>query len=165
VSEVWVTNASPVIALAKAGFLELLTQLPTELLLPEAVALEILAGPATDPARQAIEGGWGRRIAPAAVSTELTEWGLDAGETAAVAVALEQTPCTVILDDRAARTCARACGVPHVGTLGVVVRAKKRGFIADAAQVMLALRKAGLHLDDETIRLALAQLSEKWLTK
>jgi hypothetical protein len=52
VSDVWVTNASPVITLAKAGYLELLTRLPSELLLPEPVALEILAGPAADPARQ-----------------------------------------------------------------------------------------------------------------
>src|SRR5437660_8598858 len=39
VSDIWVTNSSPVITLAKAGYLELLTQLPGEFLLPEAVAL------------------------------------------------------------------------------------------------------------------------------
>jgi predicted nucleic acid-binding protein len=73
VNEVWVTNASPVITLAKAGFLELLTQLSAELLLPEPVAQEILAGPPTDPARQALEDGWGRRVAASGVPTELTE--------------------------------------------------------------------------------------------
>jgi predicted nucleic acid-binding protein len=162
VTEVWVTNASPVITLAKAGFLELLTQLPAELLLPEPVAQEILAGPPADPARRALEAGWGRRVTASVVPTELTEWGLDVGETAAVAVALERAPCTVVLDDRAARTCARACGIPHIGTLGVVARAKKRGLIAEAAAVMRALRKAGLHLDDQILVQALAQLGEKW---
>jgi len=162
VSDVWVTNASPVITLAKAGYLELLTQLPTDLLLPEQVALEILAGPVEDPARQAVEGGWGRRIAPAMVPADLVEWGLDAGETAALALALERRPCTVLLDDRAARTCARTCGLPLIGTLGVVLRARKRGMVADAAEVVRALRKAGLHLDDRTIRLALGQVGEKW---
>ncbi len=43
-NEVWVTNASPVITLAKAGFLELLTQLPAELLLPEPVLGRSLLG-------------------------------------------------------------------------------------------------------------------------
>jgi predicted nucleic acid-binding protein len=79
-----------------------------------------------------------------------------------MAVALERAPCTVVLDDRAARTCARACGTSHIGTLGVVARAKKRGLIAEAAVVMRALRKAGLHLDDQILVQALAQLGEKW---
>lgn len=47
-SEVWVTNASPVIVLAKAGYLKLLKDLPSELLLPEPVAAEIVAGPKPD---------------------------------------------------------------------------------------------------------------------
>lgn len=72
-AEVWVPNASPVIVLAKAGHLELLQQLSGELLLPEAVTAEILAGPQSDPARQALEMGWtsyapwipGRRRSPA----------------------------------------------------------------------------------------------------
>jgi hypothetical protein len=65
VSDVWVVNASPVIVLAKAGFLRLLEELPTELLLPDAVAAEILVGPVDDPARKAVENGWGARVSPA----------------------------------------------------------------------------------------------------
>jgi predicted nucleic acid-binding protein len=162
VSEVWVTNASPIITLAKAGFLELLTQLSGELLLPIPVAQEILAGPPTDPARRSLEDGWGRRVRASAIPSELTEWGLDIGETAALAVALERMPCTVVLDDRAARTCARAFGIPHVGTLGVVVLAKKRGLIPNAAAIMRELNKAGLHLDDQILVQVLAQLGETW---
>jgi hypothetical protein len=55
----WVVKASPVITLAKAGHLVLLTVLATDVLLPEAVVAEVLDGPVTDPARQAVEGGWG----------------------------------------------------------------------------------------------------------
>ncbi len=53
-SEVWVLNASPIITLAKIAQLPLLDRLASELLVPEAVASETLAGPATDPARLAI---------------------------------------------------------------------------------------------------------------
>lgn len=63
-SDVWVANASPVILLAKTGYLDLLAQLSSELVLPESVVEEIVAGSATDPARQAVEGGWGVRAAP-----------------------------------------------------------------------------------------------------
>ncbi|HEY5864171.1 MAG TPA: hypothetical protein VI542_01250 [Candidatus Tectomicrobia bacterium] len=46
-------HASPVITLAKAGHLDLITALATDILLPEAAVAEVLDGPATDPARQA----------------------------------------------------------------------------------------------------------------
>ena len=55
--EVFVVNASPVITLAKAGHLTLLTDLPETILLPAAVVGEVLAGPESDPARRALEGG------------------------------------------------------------------------------------------------------------
>ncbi len=48
-NEIWVVNASPVITLAKAGYLDLLTVLASEVLLTDAVVSEILAGSATDP--------------------------------------------------------------------------------------------------------------------
>jgi hypothetical protein len=62
VGEVFVVNASPVITLAKAGHLALLTDLAETILLPAAVVGEVLAGPESDPARRALEGGWGRRV-------------------------------------------------------------------------------------------------------
>jgi predicted nucleic acid-binding protein len=162
VAEVWVANASPVIVLAKAGHLDLLKDLPDELLLPEAVVAEILAGPASDPARRALEGGWGLRVAPERIPSELLEWGLGPGETAVLALARARAPCEAILDDAAARACAKAFGVPLIGTLGVVLRAKKRGQVAQAADVLKAVRAAGLHLDDRIIRLALGRVGEAW---
>lgn len=43
-TEVWVINASPLIALAKIGHVDLLMAPERELLLPVAVAREVLAG-------------------------------------------------------------------------------------------------------------------------
>jgi predicted nucleic acid-binding protein len=162
VSDVWVVNASPVIVLAKAGYLRLLERLPSELLLPEPVAAEIRAGPKADPARQAVESGWAKRVPTEAVPAELLEWGLGPGETAVLAVARQMQPCTAILDDAVARNCAKAFHVPLIGTLGVALRAKKRGLVEQAGEVLHALRRAGLHLDDTTIRLALGRIGETW---
>lgn len=53
-SDVWVVNASPVIALAKADALGLLERSCRELLVPEAVVAEILAGPPSDPRWKAL---------------------------------------------------------------------------------------------------------------
>ncbi len=161
-SEIWVVNASPVIVLAKTGHLQLLERLPSELLLPVPVAVEIQSGPTSDPARQAVEDGWGVRVTPSHTPSELLEWGLGAGETAVLAVALERAPCTAVLDDGSARACAKAFGVPIIGTLGVVLRAQRRGVIASSADVLEALRAAGLYLDDGTIRSALRRIGEEW---
>jgi predicted nucleic acid-binding protein len=162
VAELWIANASPIIVLAKANHLQLLTDLADELLLPETVVAEVLAGAADDPARQAVEAGWGTRQAPAAIPSDLIEWGLGPGESAVLALALERAPATAILDDAAARSCAKAFGVPVLGTLGVVLRAKKRGIISKAADVLQAIRAAGLHLDDRIIRATLERIRETW---
>jgi len=162
VSEVWVLNASPIITLAKIAQLPLLERLASELLVPEAVASEIRAGPATDPARLAIETGWGKRVPPGSIPTILLAWGLGHGETVVLAVALERQPCAAVLDDAGARTCARSLGVPLIGTLGIVVRAKERGLIPSAVEVVRALRVSGLHLDEDTIRVALRNVGEEW---
>jgi predicted nucleic acid-binding protein len=53
--------------------------------------------------------------------------------------------------------------VPVKGTLAVVILAKKRGLISSAAEVMRALRTAGLRLDDNMIRSVLQEnVQEEW---
>jgi predicted nucleic acid-binding protein len=46
--------------------------------------------------------------------------------------------------------------------LGIVLRAKQRGLVPEAAVVLRALRAAELHLDDRTIRLTLSRVGEVW---
>lgn len=161
-TETWVVNASPIITLAKVGCLNLLTTLASEVLLPDAVVLEVFAGPVTDPARQHVEAGWGKRVSIGNVPTALLEWSLGAGETAVLAVALEKENCTAVLDDAEGRMCARALGIPVIGTLGVILRAKKQRRIESAAQVIQALLKAGLHIKDEIIKVVLQEVGEEW---
>lgn len=61
--------------MAKAGYLHLFDQLAVNILIPEAVAQEIQAAPAADPARKALESGWGKKASQAIPST-IVEWGL-----------------------------------------------------------------------------------------
>ncbi len=135
-NEVWVVNASPVIVLAKVGHLQLLKELPGELLLPVPVAMEIQSGPGSDATRQALEGGWGVRVTACRIPSELVEWGLGPGKTAVLGVALERAHCTAVLDDASARVCARAFDIPLIGTLGVVLRARQRGVIPSAGDLL-----------------------------
>ena len=162
-NETWIVNASPIISLARIGYLDLLSQLTSDALIPDAVAAEILAGVPADPARKAMESGWGHRASPREIPTAVLEWSLGAGESAVLAFALERAGSRAVLDDAAARSCARALEVPVIGTLGIVLQAKRSGLISSASQIIRALQGVGFRLDAEIIRSALAKaVGEPW---
>jgi predicted nucleic acid-binding protein len=162
VSERWVLNASPIIVLAQVGQEHLFEALADEVVVPRAVAEEVEAGPVGDPARQAIGGGQFTVVEATPVS-EVLAWDLGAGETAVLSYALEEPGWTAVLDDAAARKCARSFDLPLKGTLGVVILAKERGLIPSAANVMRSLLRSGFRLDEDVIREALSRtVGETW---
>jgi predicted nucleic acid-binding protein len=57
VTERWILNASPLIALAAIGQGALFSALASTVVVPAAVAEEVLAGPVEDRARQDLEAG------------------------------------------------------------------------------------------------------------
>jgi predicted nucleic acid-binding protein len=159
VSETWIVNASPLILLAKVGQLDLLARM-ANILVPAAVRAEILAGPVDDPARQAIEAGWGGEVTVSSTPGEVLEWGLGAGETEVLAAALEHRGARVMLDDAQARACASTLGLPVIGTIGAVLRAKALGLLSAAGPVAAELESAGLRIDAATVREALKSVGE-----
>jgi predicted nucleic acid-binding protein len=54
---------------------------------------------------------------------------LDIGEAEAIALAIELTPAILLIDEFAGRAVAAASGVPHIGVLGILARAKNEGLI------------------------------------
>ena len=160
--ETWIANASPIIALAKIERLDLLLVEGRTLLIPEAVVSEILQAPAHDAARQALEAGWGPKPIAVAPDMGVLEWGLGAGETTVLSLA-RQANAVAIVDDRAARIACKALGIPLIGSLGVVLRARIEGRISSSVEVLKALRGAGLYLDNKVIQVALKKTTgEKW---
>jgi predicted nucleic acid-binding protein len=112
VAERWIADASPLITLAKIGQARLLEELADELLIPAAVAEEVLAGQRGDPARVLIESGFGRRVSPRALASRVLSWGLGRGETEVLSLAAERAGAKAVIDDAAARRCADALGLP-----------------------------------------------------
>ena len=161
-ADIWVVNASPVIALAAVGLERLLTDLSQSVLVPEGVVAEILAGPPNDAARKLLESGWGQTTAPKLIPETVVEWGLGRGETEVLAVALEMPGSTAVLDDAAARTAAKSLNISLIGTLGVVLRAKTHQLLPSAATAIVKLKSAGLYLDDSLVREVLHQIGESW---
>lgn len=156
-----VCNASPLIVLARARHLDLLPGVYGSVIVPDAVANEVLHGPAGDPVVTALQTAlWLQRATIPEVPPPVAAWDLGAGETEAVAWALRHPGCEVILDDRLGRRCARALGIPVRGTLGVVLLAKKRGIITAARPVVDALLGAGLFVSPDLREQALRLVGE-----
>ena len=97
-------------------------------------------------------------------SAEILAWDLGQGETAVLSYALAHRKWIAVLDDGAARRCARSLSLNITGTLAVVILAKQYGLIDSAAQVLYDLRGADFRLDDVIIREALERtVGEKWM--
>ena len=160
--ERWVINASPIIVLAKIDSLDLITQLADEIIVPQAVVNEINAGPEGDPAKVFLASApWPVVDAPA--HPVVLGWDLGSGETAVLSYVFEHPGWKAVIDDGAARRCARSIGAPMIGTLGVILKARQSGLIPAAASLLRALRAHGFRLDDAVIRVALrATVGEEW---
>ncbi|MDM8527531.1 DUF3368 domain-containing protein [Anaerolineales bacterium HSG24] len=156
-------NASPLIVLAKVGQAELPLLLTNELAIPRAVVTEINAGPANDPAKQLLTTNRFTVIDTPLPPPEILAWDLGAGETAVLSFVLHNKDWTAILDDAAARKCARSFSLSVKGTLAVILLAKQNGIISSAAEVIRSLQTVGLRLNDNLIRQALWQtVGETW---
>jgi len=163
VSERWILNASPLIVLARVGQTRLFTALAERVIVPSAVAAEIDAGPDDDPARAILQARHFEIIAAPPAAPELLNWDLGAGETAVLSVALAEPGWIAILDDAAARKCARSFSLPVKGTLAVVLLARQKGLIPSAVEVLRSIRASGFRLDDRVIEEALAHtVGERW---
>jgi predicted nucleic acid-binding protein len=143
------------------GLVDLLRQLGPPVVIPEAAALEIQRRGLADPGVQALsQANWLVTVDPGPIPANVAAFGLGDGETAVLAHALTNSGWGVIVDDRAARNAATAMGIPHLGTLGVVVAAKAKGFITAARPVVEQLRREGMYLSDQVMNQSLAQVGE-----
>ncbi|MCL4821248.1 MAG: DUF3368 domain-containing protein [Vicinamibacteria bacterium] len=156
--DVAIVDASCLIVLGRAGRIDLLGELGTSLLVPEAVAAEVRAHP--DGGQHGLlESGSLCVVPDPPVPRVLAGWDLGPGETSVLACALAQSGLAV-LDDFAARRCAKVVGVPTIGTLGLALRARASGRVPAARPLIEALRDAGLYLSDGLVQEALALVGE-----
>lgn len=84
---------------------------------------------------------------------------VDRGEAAAIALARERK-FYLVVDDRRARQVAGHLGIPMVGTVGLLVLAKRRGLLGRLKPVLLELEGAGFHLGARLLEQALKMVDE-----
>ncbi len=154
-------NTSPLIFLTKGNFLELLQLLSTEIIVPAAVATEIRRIGETDVTAQALAStDWLLVRETPPIPAVIQSWDLGTGESAVITWGYIHPSTEIILDDLAARRCAKALGIPVRGTLGLVLKAKLQGKISAARPVLEQLRLSGMYLSDRVMNQALKLVGE-----
>jgi predicted nucleic acid-binding protein len=147
------SNASPLIALAQIGHLDLLEGLFSAVLIPPAVAREI--------APTVILPAWvSERALAQSIGPQILRTALGPGESEAISLALEIGAQWVILDERPARRLAQALGLPVIGTLGVLLASERRGFLSAVRPCVDALVNFGFHISPGLYDLGLADAGE-----
>jgi predicted nucleic acid-binding protein len=161
VAERAVVNASPLIFLSRAGLLDLLQLVSSEIVVPEIVASEIEVRGKSDPTAQAIAStAWLLVTQTPAVPPQIQSWGLGPGESSVLTWAYAHPGSEAIIDDLAGRRCAAAFSIPVRDTLGLALVAKQRGRVPSARRVLEQLRQGGMYLSDQVMNEALARVGE-----
>lgn len=138
-----VADSSVLIALSTIGQLKLLQQrFPGGILIPEAVWDEV------------VETGEGL---PGAVEVESASWitvceitdtrffsllhsDLDKGEAQAIVLSLEKAADVILLDEKDARQIAQRLGIAVLGTVGLLIWAKRQGLIPSLREQLDTLK-------------------------
>ena len=124
-----VADSSPLISLAIISKLDLLTELFDEIYIPKAVFSEISVGdkPYSDLfsklSRMKIMDVNNR------IALMILNKDLDLGESEAIVLAMENNIDNILIDERKGRRIATANGLHPIGTIGVLIQAKKMGLI------------------------------------
>ena len=80
---------------------------------------------------------------------KILEASLDAGEASAIALAMEQVDCLLIIDDLKGRKYAEQLGLKVTGTLGVLIDAKLSGFLKSVKPSLKKIRDTNFRLTND----------------
>lgn len=155
-----VADASPLIALALLERLDLLDLLFSQIVLPPAVFQEITAS--GKPYAESLHVFCQNRVLAVQnrIAVSLLANDIDPGEAEAIVLALEQGIVDLLIDDAKGRRVAQLNSLYPIGTLGVLLQAKRLGhieavkplmdmLIANKIRIGHNLYQQALHLADE----------------
>jgi predicted nucleic acid-binding protein len=91
---------------------------------------------------------------------KILEVSLDKGEASAIAFAVEQIDCLLIIDDLKGRRYAEQLGIKITGTLGVIIDAKLTGRLSSVKPLLDKIKKTDFRLTSELEQHILAKAGE-----
>ncbi len=137
-----ISNTTPIITLLGIGKLEILKDLYTQIIIPEAVAEEIELGKDKEAYIDLKNLDWIKiqALKDKTVFDYLLN-DLDEGEAEVIALAQELEADLLIIDEKLARKFAQLKGFPCVGTLGLLLKAKEKGLITQLKPLLTQMQE------------------------
>jgi predicted nucleic acid-binding protein len=156
-----VADTGPLITLSVAEALPALRGLYARVVITRAVADELAAAPGRPGADLLERHPWIEVVPDEGPMDPALAKSLDAGEASSILLALRLGADLVLLDERRGRRFAtRAYGLSVIGSVGVLVRARKAGLVGPLKPVFARLLAAGIHVGPALVEGALAEVGE-----
>jgi predicted nucleic acid-binding protein len=156
-----ISDSTPLIALARIGRLDLVRSIFPHLVIPEAVAEEVVEARGDAPgAREVADADWIERAKADTMLVRPLLLLVDRGEAEAIAVAQSRPGSILLTDDRKARRVAKQLGIQPLGTLGVLARAKRGDLIPAVRPLVVELQSTGYRISEHALEEFLHRLDE-----
>lgn len=157
-----IVNSTPLIILCSIGKLNILKQLYTEINIPQAVFREVTEKPdsACQILKESLDWIHIEKI-QSEVDKKMYKAKLHDGEVEVMILAQQEIKADlVIIDDNATKKTAKYLGLPITGTMGVLLKAKREGYITEIASVIEEMRRKGFYISDSLVNMVLEQAGE-----
>jgi len=149
-TNVVVSDTTPLQYLHQSRTLDLLPKLFDRVIVPPAVIGELAEGRARGHDLPLLEGvPWVEIASPRQALVLPSKLGR--GEQEAISVAVERH-LSVLMDDYDARTCAISLGLHVLGTFGILLRAKRQGFLPAVMPTVDAIVGCGFRISERMRR-------------
>jgi len=156
-----IADSGPLIALARIGQLDLLSQLSSKVIIPPEIWNEVTIRGSTLPgAREVRSISWIKTRAPNPLLVNPLNILVDLGEAEAIALGQEISDCILLLDDSQARKVAKRLNLRIVGTIGLLLRAKRMGLIGEIRPCIERLQSSGIYIRQGLIDAVLVEADE-----
>lgn len=157
-----VVNASPWIALSICGQTSLLNKLYNEVYIPYGVKDEIMAGGKHDIGVKELKTSPWLKIEKVSDIGKLELlYELEQGEAEVIVLAKEKGIKHVLIDEKIARQQAKIFGLKVIGTLGLLLKAKKKGLLSSIRPLIIKILDNGIWIKEEVVDGILRDASEK----
>ena len=155
-----IADSSPLIALAVIEKLEILKELYENVYVPTAVLQEVVR---TDkPFANELKLFLSGRIKDAKnkMAVKILSGDIGAGEAEAIVLALETQPAVALIDDLKARRFAKMNGIEVIGTMGILLKAKKDELIKEIKPLIYELLQHDIRISTKIIEITLQAAQE-----
>ncbi len=162
-NKVIISDTGPLIALAKIDKLYILKNLFDEIVIPKEVYKELRLNykyKETNSLKLAIKDGWIKNVVSKNKPSVTILNTLDLGEAEAITLAKE-LKYPLLIDEKKGRNVALKENVKIIGTVGILIIAKKKGLIKNIKQLMNEMQKSGYRISKILYKKALSLTKEK----